>query len=628
MSDIIQLLPDSVANQIAAGEVVQRPASAVKELVENAIDAGADKIKIIVKDAGKSLIQIIDNGCGMSVTDARICFERHATSKIRRAEDLFAIRTMGFRGEAMASIAAIAQVELKTRRVEDELGTIVEIEGSKVVKQYPEALPSGTTICVKNLFYNIPARRNFLKSNAVEMRHIIDEFQRIALAHPSIFFSLHSDGNELFHLPAETLKQRIVHLFGNSYNQRLVPVEEETTIIALRGFIGKPEYAKKTRGEQFFFVNNRFVKDPYLNHAVMSAYEDILPTETFPLYVLFIDIDPAKIDINVHPTKTEIKYEDDKAIYAILRSAIKRSIGRYNIAPTLDFDQETSFANLITSKPLDEIQVPTISFNPNFNPFEDAKSSSKSRSSAYVEGFEKKAGIPQNWDTLYQISQQETAEQLPLHSVETDTGATTPTERTHSKGSSTESKKQFFQLHNRFIVSQIHSGFMLIDQQAAHERILYEQYIEQLENNQGTSQQSLFPQTVELNSADFALMEDILPEIQTLGFQLRPFGKTTFIVDGLPADLGSGINEAKILEQLLEDFKNNKDALQLNKRDNLARSLAKNAAIKPGTSLDNQEMAELIDNLFATESPSVSIFGKPIIVTITLQELMERFNRN
>ncbi|TDS10380.1 DNA mismatch repair endonuclease MutL [Sphingobacterium paludis] len=627
MSDIIQLLPDSVANQIAAGEVVQRPASAVKELVENAIDAGADKIKIIVKDAGKSLIQIIDNGCGMSVTDARLCFERHATSKIRKAEDLFAIRTMGFRGEAMASIAAIAQVELKTRRVEDELGTVVEIEGSKVVKQYPEALPAGTTICVKNLFYNIPARRNFLKSNSVEMRHIIDEFQRIALAHPTIFFSLHSDGNELFHLPSETLKQRIVHLFGNSYNQRLVPVEEETTIISLRGFIGKPEYAKKTRGEQFFFVNNRFVKDPYLNHAVMNAYEDILPSETFPLYVLFIDIDPAKIDINVHPTKTEIKYEDDKAIYAILRSALKRSIGRYNIAPTLDFDQETSFTNLITSKPLEEIQAPTISFNPNFNPFENPKSTASSRSSAYAEGFEKKAGIPQNWDTLYKISQQEPTEQISLMPDE-NSSATNATALEAETEKKLAVKKQFFQLHNRFIVSQIHSGFILIDQQAAHERILYEHYIEQLENNQGISQQSLFPQTVELNSADFALMEDILPEIQTLGFQLRPFGKTTFIVDGIPADLGTGINESKILEQLLEDFKNNKDALQLNKRDNLARSLAKNAAIKPGTSLDNQEMAELIDNLFATESPSISIFGKPIIVTITLQELMERFNKN
>ncbi|WDF68420.1 DNA mismatch repair endonuclease MutL [Sphingobacterium oryzagri] len=629
MSDIIQLLPDSVANQIAAGEVVQRPASAVKELVENAIDAGADKIKIIIKDAGKSLIQIIDNGCGMSVTDARLCFERHATSKIRRAEDLFAIRTMGFRGEAMASIAAIAQVELKTKRVEDELGTIVEIEGSKVVKQYPEALADGTSICVKNLFYNIPARRNFLKSNAVEMRHIIDEFQRIALAHPELFFSLHSDGNEIFHLPAETLKQRIVHIFGNSYNQRLVPVEEETTIISLKGFIGKPEYAKKTRGEQFFFVNNRFVKDPYLNHAVMNAYEDILPAEAFPLYVLFIDIDPSKIDINVHPTKTEIKYEDDKAIYAILRSAIKRSIGRYNIAPSLDFNQETSFTNLITSKPLEEIQAPTISFNPNFNPFEDPKSASKARSSAYAEGFEKKAGIPQNWDTLYSISQKETAEQLPLlPDAPLEEADRDPEPLAKQQNERTKSPKQFFQLHQRFIVSQIHSGFMLIDQQAAHERILFEQYKTQLENNQGSSQQSLFPQTVELNSADFALMEDILPEIQTLGFQLRPFGKTTFIVDGIPADLGNGINEAKILEQLLEDFKNNKDALQLNKRENLARSLAKNAAIKPGTILDNQEMAELIDNLFATELPSISIHGKPIIVTITLQELMERFSKN
>ncbi|HLT89079.1 MAG TPA: DNA mismatch repair endonuclease MutL [Sphingobacterium sp.] len=616
MSDIIQLLPDSVANQIAAGEVVQRPASAVKELIENAIDAGADKIKLIVKDAGKSLIQVIDNGCGMSITDARLCFERHATSKIRQAEDLFAIRTMGFRGEALASIAAIAQVELKTKRVEDELGTIIEIEGSKVISQQPEALPGGTSISVKNLFYNIPARRNFLKSNSVEMRHIIDEFQRVALAHPKIFFSLHSDGNELFHLPSETLKQRIVHLFGNNYNQRLVPVEEDTTIITVSGFIGKPEFAKKTRGEQFFFVNKRFVKDPYLNHAVMNAYEDILPADTYPLYVLFIEIDPSKIDINVHPTKTEIKYEDDKAMYAILRSTVKRSLGRYNIAPTLDFNQETSFTNLITNKPLEEIQAPTISFNPNFNPFEDTKSSSSSssRATSYAAGLEKKVGIPQNWDSLYQITQRETAEQLTLP----PSSSTAPQDKV----------KQFFQLHNRFIVSQIHSGFMLIDQQAAHERILFEHYMEQLEHNQGSSQQSLFPQTVELSAADCALMEDILPEIQTLGFQVRPLGKTTFIVDGIPADLGQGINETKILEQLLEDFKNNKDELQLNKRENLARSLAKNAAIKPGTTLDNQEMAELIDKLFATQSPSISIHGKPIVVTITLQELMERFNKN
>ncbi len=622
MSDIIQLLPDSVANQIAAGEVVQRPASAVKEMMENAIDAGADQIKLIVKDAGKSLIQVIDNGCGMSVTDARVCFERHATSKIRKAEDLFAIRTMGFRGEAMASIAAIAHVELRTRRHEDELGTVVEIEGSEVVQQYPDQTPAGSSISVKNLFYNIPARRNFLKSNSVELRHILDEFQRIALAHPEIFFSLHSDGNEMFHLPKETLKQRIVHLFGNSYNQRLVPVEETTTILNIKGYIGKPEFAKKTRGEQFFFVNNRFIKDPYLNHAVLNAYEDILPADMFPLYVLFIDIDPAKIDINVHPTKTEIKYEDEKAIYAILRSAVKRSLGRYNITPSLDFEQETGFDTLITPKPLDEIQAPTINFNPNFNPFDDWNPSARSavsRSYSYPEALERKTSIPQNWDSLYQITEQEESTQLPL----------IPEEQVSDSSfiqASDQPKKQFFQLHNRYIVSQIHSGFMLIDQQAAHERILFEQFQQHLINNQGSSQQSLFPQTVELNAADFALIQDMLPEIHSLGFQLRPFGKTTFVVDGIPADL-ENVNEGQIIEQLLEDFKNQSD-LRLNKREKLAKSLAKNAAIKAGTKLDNQGMEDLIDRLFACELPNISIHGKPVIITYTLQELAERFARN
>lgn len=623
MSDIIQLLPDSVANQIAAGEVVQRPASAVKELIENAIDAGADRIKLIVKDAGKTLIQVIDNGCGMSVTDARLCFERHATSKIRKAEDLFAIRTMGFRGEAMASIAAIAQVELKTKRVEDELGTVINIEGSKVVDQRPEALPSGTSIAIKNLFYNIPARRNFLKSNSVEMRHIIDEFQRISLANPSIFFSLHSDNNEIFHLSPGSLKQRIVHLFGNNYNQKLVPVEEETSIINIQGFIGKPEYAKKTRGEQFFFVNKRYIKDHYLNHAIMNAYEEVLPADSFPLYVLFIEIDPAKIDINVHPTKTEIKYEDEKAIYAILRSAVKRSLGRYNIAPSLDFNQETSFSNLISSKPLDEIQAPTISFNPNFNPFEggsDPSTLSKtSRAESYSKGLEKTIGIPQNWDTLYQIAEQEAPIQLPLLPTESDSDEVFQ--------SNSENRKVFFQLHNKYILSQIHSGFMLIDQQAAHERILFEQYKEHLENNKGSSQQSLFPSTLELSASDIALMDELLPELQTLGFQLRPFGKTTYIIDGIPADLGTNVNEAKIVDQLLEDYKNNASELTLSKRENLARSLAKNAAIKPGTPLDNESISDLIDALFACESPNISIHGRPTIVTITLQELMEKFNK-
>lgn len=625
MSDIIQLLPDAVANQIAAGEVVQRPASAVKELIENAIDAGADRIKLIVKDAGKSLIQVIDNGCGMSVTDARLCFERHATSKIRKAEDLFAIRSMGFRGEAMASIAAIAQVELKTRRIEDELGTVVQIEGTKVVNQFPEALPSGTSIFVKNLFYNIPARRNFLKSNSVEMRHIIDEFQRIALANPEIFLSLHSENNELFHLTPGTLKQRVVHLFGNNYNQKLVPVEEETSIINLTGFIGKPEYAKKTRGEQFFFVNKRFIRDPYLNHAVMNAYEEILPAETFPMYVLFIDIDPSKIDINVHPTKTEIKYEDDKAIYAIIRSAVKRSLGRYNITPSLDFDQETSFSGMISSKPIEEIQAPTITFNPNFNPFESEigslRPSNNSRSNDYSSRFEREA-IPKNWDTLYQITETEAPTQLPLLDTEEQVIDERPVIIPKA-----ESKKSFFQIHNRYIVSQIHSGIMLIDQQAAHERILFEQYKEQLENNQGSSQQSLFPTTIDLSPSDFELMNDILPELQTLGFQLRPFGKTTYIVDGIPADLGNNINEKQIIEQLLEDYKHNRTELKVDKRDHLAKSLAKSAAIKSGTSLNNDAIEELIDKLFACESPNISIHGKPTIITLTLAELMEKFDK-
>jgi len=625
MSDIIQLLPDNVANQIAAGEVVQRPAAAIKELIENAIDAGADKIQLIIKDAGKSLIQVIDNGCGMSVTDARLCFERHATSKIRKAEDLFAIRTMGFRGEAMASIAAIAHVTLKTRRFEDELGTVVEIEGSKIINQAPEAVAAGTNISIKNLFYNIPARRNFLKSNSVEMRHIIEEFQRIALANPEIFLTLHSDGNEMFHLPAETLKQRIVHLFGNTYNQRLVPVEEDTTIIKVNGFVGKPQFAKKTRGEQFFFVNKRFIRDHYLNHAVMNAFEEILPAETFPLYVLFIDIDPSKIDINVHPTKTEIKYEDEKAIYAIIRSAVKRSLGRYNIAPSLDFEQETGFSNMITPKPLDEIIVPTVNFNPDFNPFEPDQitKTTFSRSDNYLAGFEKKTAIPQNWDTLYQITEQDESMQLPLEHEQQDR----PIHQIHGIKSQATTK-QFFQIHNRFIVSQIHSGVMLIDQQAAHERILFEQFKSQLDQHKGLSQQSLFPQSIDLNPSDNELMQDLLEDIQSLGFQIRSFGKNSYIIDGIPADLGTGIDERKIIEQILEDYKNNLNDFKIEKRENLAKSLARNAAIKPGTFLDNNAISELIDQLFACESPNISIFGKPIVITITLQELLEKFSKN
>ena len=619
MPDIIQLLPDSVANQIAAGEVVQRPASAVKELIENSIDAGADKIQLILKDAGKSLIQVIDNGAGMSVTDARMCFERHATSKIRKAEDLFAIRTMGFRGEAMASIAAISHVELKTRRHEDELGTCIIIEGSEVMSQQPCSVPTGTSTSIKNLFYNTPARRNFLKSNPVEMRHIVDEFQRVALANPNISFTMYHDGQAVYDMPAAMLKQRIVHLFGNNYNQRLVPVEEDTSIIKLRGYVGKPEFARKTRGEQFFFVNNRYIRDAYLNHAVLTAFEELLPDESFPLYVLFIEIDPSKIDINVHPTKTEIKYQDEKSIYAIIRSAVKRSLGKYNITPTLDFDQENSIGHLVTAKPLEQIVQPTISFNPDFNPFAPEKKHSE-REIPFLRdaGDYRKAAIPQNWDTLYEIAKKDTEIQHGLHTEKTigveDQEVSKPSER------------QLFQVHGRYILSQIKSGFMLISQQAAHERILYERFLQQLENHSGVSQQSLFPQTVTLNGSDFELLRELLPDIRGLGFDIREFGKNTIVVEGIPADLGN-VSEDALLEHLLEGFKNNLSILRLDKRDNLAKSLARNAAIKFGVKLSSEEMNLLIDQLFACQMPNIALNGKPIISTFTMAELADRFER-
>ncbi len=614
MSDIIQLLPDSVANQIAAGEVVQRPASAVKELLENAIDAGADKIQLIVKDAGKALIQVIDNGCGMTVTDARMCFERHATSKVRKAEDLFTIRTMGFRGEAMASIAAIAQVELKTKRHEDEVGTLIEIEGSNFVKQEPIGAANGTSICVKNLFYNIPARRSFLKSNPAEMRHIIDEFQRVALAKPHIAFSLHHDGLEVYRLPAAALKQRVVHLFGNNYNERLIPVAEETTIINLKGFIGKPEFAKKTRGEQFFFVNDRFIKDAYLNHAVNKAYQDLLPDDNFPLYVLFIDIDPAKIDVNVHPTKTEIKYLDEKSIYAIIHSAVKRSLGRFNISPTIDFNQETAFSAMISHLAPEDIVPPKIAFNPDFNPFSETKT--VARDNYYTRAQNQNMQPSKNWGSLYEITNHQLPEQATIELGNQNDDQFEPVQ------------KQFMQIHNRYIVSQIKSGIMMIDQQAAHERILYERFLLHLEDRKGASQQSLFPQTVTLSPNDYELARGLLEDIKSLGFEVREFGKNTLVIEGIPVDLGStNINEVQLFEHLIEGFKNSQQDLKLDKRDSLARSMARNSAIKAGTSLGQQEMNTLIEELFACKMPNFSISGKPVIETISLSEIGQRFDK-
>ena len=612
MTDIIHLLPDAVANQIAAGEVVQRPASAVKELLENAVDAGADKIQLVIKDAGKALIQVIDNGCGMSVTDARMCYERHATSKVKKAEDLFAIRTMGFRGEAMASIAAIAQVEMKTRRHEDEIGTCLTIEGAQVINQEPVATPAGTQIAVKNLFFNTPARRNFLRSNPVEMRHVIDEFQRVALAHPHIAFTLDHDNVEVFNLPKGNLKQRIVHLFGKNYNERLVPVEEETTIINLKGYIGKPAFAKKTRGEQFFFVNNRFIKDPYLNHAVSSAFFDLLPEDSYPLYVLFIEIDPSKVDVNVHPTKTEIKYLDEKSIYAILKSAVKRSIGKYNISPSLDFDQETGFNGMITQKAIEDIVPPSINFNPAFNPFGNNRKNTE-KEIPFLRNQQLKPST-ENWGSLYEIA--------TLPEVEQTTFYPQP-DQFETKA------KQYMQLHNRYIVSQIKSGLVVIDQQLAHERILYDRFLRHLDDRKGASQQSLFPQTVSLSANDFELAKSLLDDIRSLGFDVREFGSNTLVIEGIPVDIGgTSFNETQLFEQLIEGFKNSQQALKLSKRESLARSLAKNSGIKAGTPLAQTEMNNLIEELFACNVPNFTASGRTIIQTITLVELDKKFEKN
>lgn len=615
MSDIIHLLPDSVANQIAAGEVVQRPASAVKELMENALDAGSTHIKLIVKDAGKTLIQVIDNGCGMSETDARMSFERHATSKIKKADDLFAIRTMGFRGEALASIAAIAQVELKTKRTGDEIGVKIEIEGSEIKKQEACNSPKGTSISIKNLFYNIPARRNFLKTDAVELRHIIDEFQRVAIPNPDTAFSLYHNDTEIFHLEAGSLKQRLMAIFGSSYNTRLIPVEENTGIVKIKGFVIKPEFAKKTRGEQFFFLNKRFIKNAYLHHAVQSAFEEVLPKDSFASYFLLLDVDPKTIDINIHPTKTEVKFEDEKAIYAFLRSSIKRSLGQFNIAPSIDFDQEAHLYNM-PLKPVDGIfKQPTITVDPNFNPF-------KTDAPAREKPTDRELSNRNNWEKMYsrhtndqpefEIKKEEETQQI-LH--------TDWDNELHESN-----KRSTYQLHNKYILSHIKTGFMVIDQQGAHERILYERVLDTFEKQKSATQQELFPKTMELNTTDFALVQELQPEIQAIGFDIREFGKNTFVIHGVPADTVDH-DAIEILEGLIENYKQNFQELRSNKRENLARSMAKNMAIKSGKALTQEEMNNLIDELFACKMPYSTPSGKPTISTFSTDELDKRFKK-
>ncbi len=629
MADVIQLLPDSIANQIAAGEVIQRPASVVKELLENAVDAGSTNIKLIVKDAGKTLIQVVDDGCGMSETDARMAFERHATSKIRTVKDLFSIRTMGFRGEALASMASVAQVELRTRRKPDELGTRLVIEGSNLKVQEACQAAVGTNFAVKNLFFNIPARRNFLKSNTVEMRHITDEFQRIAIANPHVFFSLQHNNTDVYHLYSSNLRQRLVHLFGNNSNKKLVPLKEETDLIKLNGFIGKPEYARKTRGEQFFFVNNRFIKSGLLHHAVTSAYEELLPKEHYPLYVIFIEINPANIDINVHPTKQEIKFDDEKMVYNYLKVAVRHALGRYSVAPELDFEQDPLFAR---TQGVIKTAQPERYHEEKGGEVVTQQASYTVRSSGMNDDLKRRRNNIENWEKLYEgldafgdgTKGEARPDDAPVSfTIESKMSSDTPELDDANQSFSTQHKKPY-QLHRKYIVSQIKSGFLLIDQQAAHERILYERYLKNLKEQNISTQKKLFPININLPTDDAALLRDLLGTVQALGFDIEEFGGNTFTLHGVPAELAEQEQEQLLIERLLEQFKQNLE-LNLGITENAARALAVSAAIKRGKRLEPEEMDVLVAQLFACESPFASPTGRKCFITFELDNLDNKF---
>jgi DNA mismatch repair protein MutL len=606
VTNSIHLLPDHIANQIAAGEVIQRPASAVKELLENAVDAGATEIKLIINDAGKALIQVIDNGKGMNPIDAQNAFARHATSKISSIEDLFQIRTMGFRGEALASIAAVAQVTLKTRQAQDELGTLVEIENSHVNETSPTACPVGTNISMKNLFFNIPARRNFLKSNSAELKHIIEEFTRVALAFPEIYFSLTNNGQDVFHWEGGSFKQRAIHVLGNSYQAKLVAVGEKTDYLTISGFVGKPETAKKTRSDQYFFVNRRFIKSPYLHHAIANAFEGLIPKENFPSYLLYIDVDPSRVDINVHPTKQEIKFEDDKIIYAFVQAAVKHALAQFSIAPSLDFSLDADIQQL------DGIQ----------KPFTEEQRNSAASSSLYA-GFTQKNQahfIPRvsdaekkEWKSFFS--------DLPTSGDEND--LTTNTDSFIVKSSSMGLYKEsngikvdedttLLQVNNTYIIAPTASGFIMVNQQLAHERVLYEKYQKATIHPHAT-QKSLFPVVMELGVADAVLLEDIIADLAVIGYEIEPFGQNSFIIQGIPADVISG-NEKNAIELLLEQFKHFSGDIKFSKREKIIRCMARQSAIKAGQSLTQKEMHSLIESLMECEIPTLTASGAPTYI--------------
>jgi DNA mismatch repair protein MutL len=609
MIDVIRLLPDSLANQIAAGEVVQRPASVVKELLENSIDAQATHIQLIVKEAGKTLIQVIDDGIGMSETDARMCFERHATSKIKSQEDLFKIMTMGFRGEAMASIAAVAQVELRTRRNIDSIGTQVLIEASQLKSQEKIATPVGTSVAVKNLFFNVPARRNFLKSNPIELKHIIDEFQRVALAFPEISFVMFHNDTELYNLPKSKLAQRIVGIFGKNYREYLIPCQEETPLVNVRGYVGKPEAAKKTRGEQFFFVNNRFIKHGYLHHAVVSAFQELLPKESFPFYVLFLDIAPEHIDINVHPTKTEIKFDDEKSIYAIVQASVRKALGSHNIG--LDFSSQNFDFKI------EEIASEKYSSLPKYEkaesqPLKNYQKNSRERSNL------------KNWESIFAGISQKASTEI----FEKDSNTLFPENRIYTKSEekSQESiENKTFQLHQRYIVAQVKAGLMIIDQHLAHQRILYEKFLNLLQNkgSNSVSQQLLFPIYIPISPADLAILDEFENEIRYLGFVFDKQADGIWL-KGIPADIAQEQGK-EILETFIEQIKNSTDTLQRPSYEKIARLMATRSAIKYGTKLSQTEIQTLIAQLFASSVPNYSPQGEPTFHTLDMVTIGQMF---
>lgn len=598
--DVIRQLPEHVANQIAAGEVILRPASAVKELLENALDAGADHIRVRLTYGGKQLIEVSDNGCGMSETDARMCFERHATSKITSIDDLNRIVSMGFRGEALASIAAVAHVTLRTRRPQDELGTLVVLEGSRVLQQEPAVVPPGTTMTVKNLFYNVPARRAFLKSEQIELRHVVEAVSRIALAHPDVQLQLEQQDVTLISVPKAPLRQRIVHLLGHAYNEKIVPVEETTNVVNIYGFIGKPDAARRTRGDQFFFVNRRFIRSPYLHRAVMTAYKDLLRPDTFPFYALFLEVDPARIDVNIHPTKEEVRFEDDKIIYAFVQAAVKHALARYTLMPTLDFSQETAFDRL----PAFQHQPPVPQSSPQSQP---ATQVTLRRAKTW------------HWEQLHQVARND----VPLTVVvPSEAGGNEPQQALEDYSSAPVTP---YQLHGRYILSPVKSGFVLIDQQAAHERILYERLLQHAEQSQPVRQQQLFPETLHVSPTHAAMLQQLIPELLPLGFDLEPFGNNTFLIRGLPPELGN-LSGREALEQLLQEHQESGQKLRLRMREQLAASLSRRLAIKAGQTLSAQEMQQLIDQLFACQLPFLSPSGKRTVIRFDEEEIVRLFN--